>query len=166
MNTGYFIVCVLGDCIRNRNTNDLPSPPGFNPSVGQSHMEVAMDTDQNHLILKKSWDIALGPIKQVNTMASRAIHAILVEPQSIQNTHIKRCCCALPIGTDELINYVHVWQLDFHIPDNDGGHDVGASDKGNHCNTGNIQSDRRNTSGWTKNSVFSREFSECGVSRL
>ncbi|XP_031631451.1 ER membrane protein complex subunit 4 [Contarinia nasturtii] len=45
--------------------NDLPSPPGFNPSVGQSHMEVTMDTDQSHLILKKSWDIALGPIKQV-----------------------------------------------------------------------------------------------------
>lgn len=50
---------------RSRN-NDLPTPPGFNPSVGQSHMEVTMDTDQSHLILKKSWDIALGPIKQVN----------------------------------------------------------------------------------------------------
>lgn len=47
-------------------SNDLPSPPGYNPSVGQSHMEVTMDTDQNHLILKKSWDIALGPIKQVS----------------------------------------------------------------------------------------------------
>lgn len=50
---------------RNRNNNDLPSPPGFNQSVGQSNMEVTMDTDQSHLILKKSWDIALGPIKQV-----------------------------------------------------------------------------------------------------
>lgn len=50
---------------RNRNTIDLAAPPGYNPSVGQSHNEVALDTDQNHLILKKSWDIALGPIKQV-----------------------------------------------------------------------------------------------------
>lgn len=46
-------------------SNDLPAPPGFNPAVGQNHMEVTMDTDQSHLILKKSWDIALGPIKQV-----------------------------------------------------------------------------------------------------
>ncbi|XP_055693176.1 ER membrane protein complex subunit 4 [Lutzomyia longipalpis] len=44
---------------------DIASPPGYNPTVGQSHSEVAKDTDQNHLIMKKSWDIALGPIKQV-----------------------------------------------------------------------------------------------------
>lgn len=50
---------------RNRNANDLAVPPGYNLSVGQNHNEVAMDNDQNHLILKKSWDIALGPIKQV-----------------------------------------------------------------------------------------------------
>lgn len=61
------IVCACAwNRIRNRSNNDLPSPPGFNPSVGQSHTEVSMDTDQSHLILKKSWDIALGPIKQVN----------------------------------------------------------------------------------------------------
>lgn len=50
---------------RVRNNNDMPAPPGYNPLVGQSHMEVTMDTDQNHLLVKKSWDIALGPIKQV-----------------------------------------------------------------------------------------------------
>lgn len=59
---------------RNRK-DDLPTPPGFNPTVGQSHMEVTMDTDQSHLILKKSWDIALGPIKQV-CFARNQCHSI------------------------------------------------------------------------------------------
>lgn len=52
------------NCFRNKTT-DIPSPPGYNLAVGHSHSEVAKDTDQNHLILKKSWDLALGPIKQV-----------------------------------------------------------------------------------------------------
>lgn len=52
--------------IRSANKNsDIAAPPGYNPSVGQSHNEVAKDSDQSHLITKKSWDIALGPIKQV-----------------------------------------------------------------------------------------------------
>lgn len=41
------------------------SPPGYNPSVGQHHSEVAKETDQSNLIIKKSWELALGPIKQV-----------------------------------------------------------------------------------------------------
>lgn len=49
---------------RNRNI-DLQSPPGYNPTNNQIQGETAMEADQNHLILKKSWDIALGPIKQV-----------------------------------------------------------------------------------------------------
>ncbi|GAB0097990.1 ER membrane protein complex subunit 4 [Sergentomyia squamirostris] len=44
---------------------EITSPPGYNPTVGQSHSEVSKETDQNHLIIKKSWDIALAPIKQV-----------------------------------------------------------------------------------------------------
>lgn len=39
-------------------------------------MEVTMDTDQSHLILKKSWDIALGPIKQVSLIQSSEIGKI------------------------------------------------------------------------------------------
>lgn len=115
-------------------SNDLPAPPGYNPSVGQSHMEVTMDTDQSHLILKKSWDIALGPIKQV----------------SAENTIL--CCICLKIliivlhfchalGTNEPANHVYVRQFDFNIPDNDGGYDVGATNKGNHRHTSDIQSD-------------------------
>lgn len=56
----------LNSFFRSANKNsDIAAPPGYNPSVGQSHNEVARDSDQSHLIIKKSWDIALGPIKQV-----------------------------------------------------------------------------------------------------
>lgn len=52
--------------LNSRNkSSDISSPPGYNLSVGQSHSEVAKDNDQSHLIIKKSWDIALGPMKQV-----------------------------------------------------------------------------------------------------
>jgi len=47
-------------------SSDLSSPPGFNLSAGQVHSEVAKDTDQNQLIIKKSWDVALGPVKGVS----------------------------------------------------------------------------------------------------
>ena len=45
--------------------NEYPSPPGYNPAVGNNHSEVAKDTDQSHLIIKKSWELALAPFKQV-----------------------------------------------------------------------------------------------------
>lgn len=48
-----------------RSKSELSSPPGFNLSAAQSHSEVAKDTDQSQLIMKKSWDVALGPIKGV-----------------------------------------------------------------------------------------------------
>ncbi|KAK9509850.1 hypothetical protein O3M35_004751 [Rhynocoris fuscipes] len=44
---------------------DLAAPPGYNPSVSQVHTETSKDSDSNHLIIKKSWDLALGPLKQV-----------------------------------------------------------------------------------------------------
>jgi len=43
---------------------DLPSPPGYNANLGQVHAEQSREADPN-LIVKKSWDIALGPLKQV-----------------------------------------------------------------------------------------------------
>ncbi|KAG8233410.1 hypothetical protein J437_LFUL013404 [Ladona fulva] len=49
---------------QDRNS-DLASPPGYNPSVGQVHTETSRESDPNHLIIKKSWDLALGPLKQV-----------------------------------------------------------------------------------------------------
>jgi len=44
---------------------ELPSPPGYNPAVSQTHTETSRENDSNHLIIKKSWDLALGPLKQV-----------------------------------------------------------------------------------------------------
>lgn len=47
-------------------SSDLSSPPGYNPSVGQVFTETSRENDSNHLIIKKSWDLALGPLKQVS----------------------------------------------------------------------------------------------------
>ncbi|CAH0389249.1 unnamed protein product [Bemisia tabaci] len=44
---------------------ELPSPPGYNPSVEQTSSETAQSGDSTHLIIKKSWDLALAPLKQV-----------------------------------------------------------------------------------------------------
>lgn len=43
---------------------DLASPPGFNPNIGHGHSEISQEVDSN-LIVKKSWDIALAPLKQI-----------------------------------------------------------------------------------------------------
>lgn len=51
---------------------------------------------------------------------------------------LKRYVCLSSSGANELIDYVHVGQFNFHISDNDGGHDVGASDKSDNCHTGDI----------------------------
>lgn len=79
---------------RGNKSSDLPAPPGYNPSVGQSHNEVAMDTDQSHLILKKSWDIALGPIKQVSGFYSEMMYVSHVLVKSSINS-IKELCFSL-----------------------------------------------------------------------
>lgn len=45
---------------------ELPYPPGYSPAVALSHsIEHFRENDSNHLIIKKSWDLALGPLKQV-----------------------------------------------------------------------------------------------------
>lgn len=43
---------------------ELASPPGFSSSLGQGHSEASRETEAN-LIVKKSWDVALAPWKQV-----------------------------------------------------------------------------------------------------
>lgn len=51
----------------NRSRSDrseLASPPGFNPNIGHGHSEISQEVDSN-LIVKKSWDIALAPLKQI-----------------------------------------------------------------------------------------------------
>lgn len=42
---------------------DLPSPPGYSASSPSLHAEAARQTDPS-LRAKRSWDLALGPIKQ------------------------------------------------------------------------------------------------------
>ena len=48
--------------IRN-NGADLPNPPGYSASVSGIHAEATRQTDPG-LRAKRSWDMALGPIKQ------------------------------------------------------------------------------------------------------
>ena len=44
--------------------SDLPSPPGFSASINALHAEASRQSDPS-LRAKRSWDLALGPIKQV-----------------------------------------------------------------------------------------------------
>jgi len=51
---------------RGKTSNaELASPPGYNPAAAQNHTETSKESDANHLIIKKLWDVALGPLKQV-----------------------------------------------------------------------------------------------------
>ncbi|XP_034244874.1 ER membrane protein complex subunit 4 [Thrips palmi] len=51
--------------VRKTGNQDVLSPPGFNPSVSQSSVETSKENDPSHLIIKKAWDLALAPLKQV-----------------------------------------------------------------------------------------------------
>ena len=54
------------DYSRNSKTSqaqDLPSPPGFSTSINALHAEASRQGDAT-LKAKRSWDLALGPIKQ------------------------------------------------------------------------------------------------------
>ncbi|XP_044751168.1 ER membrane protein complex subunit 4 [Coccinella septempunctata] len=55
------------DCTKNvvKTTDNLPAPPAYNLSNIPSSNEVTKKADISRLITKKSWDIALAPIKQV-----------------------------------------------------------------------------------------------------
>lgn len=47
-------------------SSELASPPGYTHGVALVHStDHARDANSNHLIIKKSWDLALGPLKQV-----------------------------------------------------------------------------------------------------
>lgn len=47
------------------SNQDLASPPGYSASNVGLNTEVSKKTDISRLITKKSWDLALAPIKQV-----------------------------------------------------------------------------------------------------
>ncbi|XP_011494960.1 PREDICTED: ER membrane protein complex subunit 4 [Ceratosolen solmsi marchali] len=45
---------------------ELASPPGYTHGVALVHStDHSRESHSNHLIIKKSWDLALGPLKQV-----------------------------------------------------------------------------------------------------
>ncbi|XP_030385239.1 ER membrane protein complex subunit 4 [Scaptodrosophila lebanonensis] len=41
---------------------DIPSPAGYNPTALVNQTEIVRD---QRLVIKKSWDLALGPLKQI-----------------------------------------------------------------------------------------------------
>lgn len=53
---------------KQEKTTELALPPGYDFTVGQVHTETSKDNDPNHLIIKKSWDLALGPLKQASLL--------------------------------------------------------------------------------------------------
>ncbi|XP_043475477.1 ER membrane protein complex subunit 4 [Leptopilina heterotoma] len=52
---------------KSKQYNELASPPGLIPgyALTSENMSTSEENDSNHLIIKKSWDLALGPLKQV-----------------------------------------------------------------------------------------------------
>lgn len=61
-----FILVLFPNRNKQERTGDAATPPGYNPSVVLAHStESLRESDSNHLIIKKSWDLALGPLKQV-----------------------------------------------------------------------------------------------------
>jgi len=53
--------------LRNKHekSTDNVSPPGYSQLAGQNGTELSRDSESSRLIIKKSWDLALGPLKQV-----------------------------------------------------------------------------------------------------
>lgn len=49
---------------KSQHHDHLASPPGYYPNIRQYHGEVNQGRDMS-LIVKKSWDVALAPLKQV-----------------------------------------------------------------------------------------------------
>lgn len=52
-------------CVRNKGERgEISNPPGFSSNLGYIHSDASREVD-NNLIVKKSWDIALAPLKQI-----------------------------------------------------------------------------------------------------
>lgn len=69
----------------------MPSPPGYNPTALVNQTEVVRD---QRLVIKKSWDLALGPLKQVSGVLFSARSAVTLETlpdtnESIHNVHVR-----------------------------------------------------------------------------
>lgn len=84
------------------------SPPGYSQLAGQSGTELSKENESNRLIIKKSWDLALGPLKQVY-FTKIVLRKLLVNILYF-------------IGTNEFVYYVYGWKFNFNISDHDGWH--------------------------------------------
>lgn len=53
--------------VKDRPSSEAPlaAPPAYSTSLSAAHTDVTKNSDTSHLIMKKSWDLALGPLKQV-----------------------------------------------------------------------------------------------------
>lgn len=60
----YVTVCLICRSKYEKSTDNV-SPPGYSQLAGQSGTELSKDSESSRLIIKKSWDLALGPLKQV-----------------------------------------------------------------------------------------------------
>jgi len=61
----FKVICIFCRTKQDKNV-EIPSPPGYTPTGSLFHnVEYMRESDSNHLIIKKSWDLALGPLKQV-----------------------------------------------------------------------------------------------------
>ncbi|XP_023330684.1 ER membrane protein complex subunit 4 [Eurytemora carolleeae] len=52
------------DFSKSSGGSELSSPPGYAPGAASTHHEASRESDPN-LRIKRSWDVALGPMKQV-----------------------------------------------------------------------------------------------------
>ena len=88
---------------RSNQNVELPPPPGFS-STGSAlvHADASREADPN-LRIKRCWDLALGPFKQVIYCSSSLT--------------------LVSTGPNEPVHYVHVWELHLHLPHYDGRHD-------------------------------------------
>lgn len=87
--------------------SDNVCPPGYSQLAGQNGTELSRDSESSRLIIKKSWDLALGPLKQVLTLINFKLYIFL----------LIFCHC---LGTNELVYYVYGRKFDFHISNHDG----------------------------------------------
>ena len=96
----YMFILIL---YRSNQNVELPPPPGFS-STGSAlvHADASREADPN-LRIKRCWDLALGPFKQVIYCSSSLT--------------------LVSTGPNEPVHYVHVWELHLNLPHHDGRHD-------------------------------------------
>ncbi len=92
------------------------------------HQDTTREVDPN-LIVKRSWDFALGPIKQVHTQSlSSNCKLCFFGTIKLKTLNLKCDCvmCNCFTGAHESIPDVHGRQLHINFPHHDGRHVVHA----------------------------------------